>query len=371
MVRLDSADCCTLTDINAYLAGASAPAYHPLSNSNAPVTLTMVTSDGGNSSAGGVQTDTDRATIILAPVNDAPVATGSMIQTREDVPVSGVVAATDADGDPLTYAIATGPRNGTAVIDASGRYLYSPNTDFSGDSFDISISDGQGSVTTVTIAVTVTPVNDAPVGSDATATAVEDQTLNGRLPVATDVDKQPDLRAWRQAAHGTVTVNPDGTYSYDADCRSACRAGADGSPFTVSDGQATSTYTVSITVTAVNDAPVSSGNLDLYRGGRNGYRPVAPTSDADGDPITLRARHAGVQQPCGHRYQRQLQLHAGTRLQQLRQFSASAYRMAPLPRSTWSMSPWGRSMIRRAVPTPRLQSPKTASPAGGCHSRRI
>ncbi|WP_283193222.1 Ig-like domain-containing protein [Rhizobium sp. AN80A] len=275
----------TLTDINAYLAGASAPAYHPLSNSNAPVTLTMVTSDGGNSGAGGVQTDTDRATIILAPVNDAPVATGSMIQTREDVPVSGVVAATDADGDPLTYAIATGPRNGTAVIDASGRYLYSPNTDFNGsDSFDISISDGQGGVTTVTIAVTVTPVNDAPVGSDATATAVEDQTLNGRLPVATDVDSANlTYGLGVQAAHGTVTVNPDGTYSY---VPTANYNGADSFTYTVSDGQATSTYTVSITVTAVNDAPVSSGTSISTEEDETVTGQLPPASDADGDPIT-------------------------------------------------------------------------------------
>lgn len=274
-----------LADINAYLAGASAPVYQPATNSNAPVTLTMITSDGGNSGAGGAQTDTDQATIILAAENDPPVAGGSLIQTQEDTPVSGVVSASDPDGDPLSFAVASGPRNGTATIDAAGRYLYSPNTNFNGsDSFNISISDGQGGVTTVTISVTVAAVNDAPVGSDGTATATEDLPLDGRLPVATDPDGDAlTYGLGRQAEHGLVTVNADGSYRY---VPAANYNGADSFTYTVSDGKTVSTYTISLSVTAVNDAPVGSGTSISVEEDETVNGQLPPASDADGDTVS-------------------------------------------------------------------------------------
>jgi VCBS repeat-containing protein len=275
----------TLADINAYLSGASAPVYQPASNSDLPVTLTMTTSDGGNSGAGGVQTDTDSATILLASVNDAPVASGSMIQTLEDTPVSGNVTASDADGDPLTYVIASAPGNGTAVVDAAGRYLYSPNTNFNGsDSFDISISDGQGGSTTVTITVTVVAVNDAPVGVDLSVTAQEDQTLNGTLPVATDVDNVGlTYTLSGQAGHGTVTVDAGGTYRY---VPAPNYNGADSFTYSVSDGQTTSTYTVSITVAAVNDLPVSTGTSVSVEEDETVSGQLPPAFDVDGDTVS-------------------------------------------------------------------------------------
>jgi len=61
-------------------------------------------------------TDPDRPTTSFDPV------TGNYnVSTPEDTPVSGQVKATDADGDPLTYALgATTPAHGTVVVNTGG-----------------------------------------------------------------------------------------------------------------------------------------------------------------------------------------------------------------------------------------------------------
>ena len=96
-----------------------------------------------------------------------------------------------------------------------------------------------------------------PVAADAQATTAEDTTLQGTLPVATDTPGDPITYAkGSEASHGTVTVNPDGSYSY---VPTADYNGPDSFTYTVTDGQGNSnTYTVTITVTPVQDAPVAA-----------------------------------------------------------------------------------------------------------------
>ena len=78
----------TLADLNAYLAGASRPAYVPTADFNGPVTLTLTTDDGGNTGTGGAQADVDTSTITVGPVNDAPVNTlPSTYSTNEDTSI--------------------------------------------------------------------------------------------------------------------------------------------------------------------------------------------------------------------------------------------------------------------------------------------
>ncbi|MEZ5774506.1 MAG: Ig-like domain-containing protein [Hyphomicrobiaceae bacterium] len=64
--------------------------------------------------------------------------------------------------------------------------------------------------------MTVTPVNDAPVATDDAITTPEDVAIAGTLPVATDVDGDPLTYAAGGTApsHGTVVINPDGSYVY-------------------------------------------------------------------------------------------------------------------------------------------------------------
>ncbi|RYX78190.1 tandem-95 repeat protein, partial [bacterium] len=106
------------------------------------------------------------AVVTITIQNSAPVVTAPAISTNEDTPVDGKITAADADGDPLTFTTTTPPTNGTVVLRPDGTYTYTPNANFNGtDSFVVTVSDGKGGTTTVTVNVTVIPVNDVPVAT--------------------------------------------------------------------------------------------------------------------------------------------------------------------------------------------------------------
>ena len=107
----------------------------------------------------------------------------------------------------------------------------------------------------------------------------------------TDVDS-PTLTAALVSgpAHGTLTLNADGSFTYTPD---ANFNGTDSFTYKASDGLADSNVaTVTITVNAVNDAPVATGDsyhrrghaADDRRAGRAGQRHRRRRGHADGRP---------------------------------------------------------------------------------------
>jgi VCBS repeat-containing protein len=96
----------------------------------------------------------------------------------------------------------------------------------------------------------------APVAANGSATGNEDTLITGTL-VATDVDGDPlTFSRVTQAAHGTVAVNADGSFSYTPN---ANYNGPDSFTFKANDGLADSNVaTETLTVRAVNDAPVAA-----------------------------------------------------------------------------------------------------------------
>ncbi len=77
---------------------------------------------------------------------------------------------TDPEGDPLTVVAVTAPAHGEAFLQEDGSIAYIPFPDYSGaDSFDYTITDGNGHFDSATVAVTVLPVNDPPVVAHALA----------------------------------------------------------------------------------------------------------------------------------------------------------------------------------------------------------
>lgn len=103
-------------------------------------------------------------TITVNSVNDAPYALNFSVETDEDSPVSGRLSATDIDGDSLTYSLVNGPLYGTAILQADGSFLYTPNANFNGtDRLSYTANDGAADSSPATVTITVDPVNDAPV----------------------------------------------------------------------------------------------------------------------------------------------------------------------------------------------------------------
>jgi VCBS repeat-containing protein len=140
--------------------------YAPAANYHGPDSFTYRASDGA------LQSNVATVSLTVTAVNDAPVAQPDSYTTAEDttlnVPAPGLLANdTDVENDPLSAALVTSPAHGTVTLNANGSFSYTPAANYNGpDSFTYRASDGAAESATVTVSLTVTPVNDAPVVSD-------------------------------------------------------------------------------------------------------------------------------------------------------------------------------------------------------------
>ena len=204
--------------------------------------------------------DADGAVLGLGPpppANAAPVAGDDSASTAEDAPVSVSVLGndTDADGDPLSVAAVTQPANGVASIEGS-TVRYEPAANYNGaDSFTYTVSDGRGGSDTATVSLAVTPVPDAPVAAGDSASTAEDAAVTIAV-LANDSDADGDALTASVVtgpSHGTAVVDGSGIRYAPA----ANYSGADSFTYAASDGSSSSTATVSMTVTPVNDIPTA------------------------------------------------------------------------------------------------------------------
>ncbi|WP_421939882.1 Calx-beta domain-containing protein [Pedobacter sp.] len=217
--------------------------------------------------------------------NRSPVATTAPLTVNEDNAGNGTVTASDPDGDPLTYTVTTPPGHGTVIVNPDGTYTYTPVANFNGtDIFTVTVSDGKGGATTVTINVTVNALNDLPVATSPAIITTQDTPVNGAV-TASDVDGDSlTFTVTTAPAHGSVVVNPDGTYTYTP---VAGYVGTDTFSITVNDGNGgTVQVPISVTVTNVNDEPIASAPSvttaeDTFVNG------TITATDADGDPLTF------------------------------------------------------------------------------------
>ena len=227
--------------------------YTPQANYNGPDNFTVTIADGKGEQV------TVTVNIQVTPVNDPPTGTGDTKTTPEETPVSGMVTGVDGDGDQVTFAKATDPVHGGVAVNGNGSYTYTPAAKYHGaDNFTISISDGNGGSTTVTVDITVTPVNEVPVGTGDARTTPENIPVSG-LVTGTDGDNdQLTFSKATDPAHGSVTVVSDGNYTYTPNNN---YNGLDNFTISIADGNGGSTtVTVDITVTPVNEAPVGTGD---------------------------------------------------------------------------------------------------------------
>jgi len=205
--------------------------------------------------------ESNTATVAIAvnPVNDGPVANPQSIATNEDIPIAITLTGSDADGDPLTYALVDEPSHGSLSGTAPG-LTYAPAADYSGpDSFTFKVNDGTADSAAATVSINVTAVNDPPVAANDSYDATEDVQLviapPGVLANDSDADGPQPLAAVLVAppVNGVLVLALDGSFTYTPNPNSY---GTDSFTYRASDGADESDIaTVAITVASINDPP--------------------------------------------------------------------------------------------------------------------
>ncbi len=239
-------------------------------------------------------TVTTTITFTITGENDGPTAEDFDDATTEDDVLNGNLLsdgnAQDVDqNDVLTITSfsAIGPGNidlnGASVrvilesgarltVNPDGDYTFEPNDAFESlspgetftEAFSFTIVDGNGGETTQTATITVNGVNDAPVAMDDTATTDQntDTLITNILGNDSDVDNNFALTSVGQPANGGLVLagsgvlfDPNGDFDFLALGQQTTTA------FTYSitdDFGATDTASVVVTVTGLNDDPVTT-----------------------------------------------------------------------------------------------------------------
>lgn len=217
--------------------------------------------------------------------NAGPLVLAQELTAMEDTPLQGVLVATDPDGDALKFTLVSKAKRGVVTLDArTGALQFTPSKDAHGDdSFLFAVSDGRLKAT-CTATIHITAVDDPPVARPLSLLLYEDRVARGAL-AARDVDGDAllyALDAARAPAHGTVAIDAvSGALSYTP---APDFHGTDAFAVDVSAGAAHVSAAVSVTVTPLNDAPLSQASeLSVAEDGVVEGALVA--SDIDGDAL--------------------------------------------------------------------------------------
>ncbi|WP_279349256.1 Ig-like domain-containing protein [Erythrobacter litoralis] len=247
--------------------------YTPNADFNGPDTITYTVSDG----EGGTSTAT--VSVAVDPVNDAPVAVGSLPSQSDadatagvNVDVSGGFA--DRDDATLSYS-ATGMPAGLSIDAATGVITGTIDNSASqggtGGVYAVTVvaTDAEGLSAEQTFSWNVT--NPAPVAADDTASTNEDTpVLIDVLPNDTDPDGDALNVVSAIASIGQATlVGNRINYVPPANFNGTATI-----TYSISDGEGgTSTARVAVTVNPVNDAPTSA--------------PIPAEEVADGETVSV------------------------------------------------------------------------------------
>ncbi len=316
--------------------------FRPAANFNGEASFSYTVMDDS-----GLAT-TGHALVKIDPANDAPLAAGEQIASREDEPLiidTALLLKNELDidierGEAQTLTIvAVDAAVGGKVALNNGLISFTPDANRSGRaSFGYTVSDGAGGFDRATVEIDLAEVNDAPVVPSLHINTLEDTELV--LPVstllkdATDVDGESAalrLVSVGRAIGGSVTL-ADGQVRFRPE---ANFSGAGSVDFVVADEHgAETTGIVAIDVNDVNDAPVRmpGSRLDLNGLEDQEFR-IAESAlvkmywDAEGDPIRLDPQSPTALNPGDlirfDASKRELVLQAAPNANGLRQFSVA------------------------------------------------
>ncbi|MBI2513200.1 MAG: tandem-95 repeat protein, partial [Opitutae bacterium] len=218
--------------------------------------------------------------ITVTPVNDPPRATPLALTLAEDTVAPVPLAGSDVEGAPLAFLVLSQPTHG--VLSGTAPDLnYTPAANYHGpDSFTYAVSDGELTSASATVALDVTPVNDAPSADAASLTVHAGATLNLTL-TASDVDGDAlAFNVTQPPQHGALSGTPPNLVYTPV----AGYSGADSIAFTASDSLATSPAAL-ISLTIANTAP--EAQPQSVAASEDTPKPISLTAqDADGDALS-------------------------------------------------------------------------------------
>lgn len=241
-------------------------------------------------------TVSDGVAAVPASVNVAmncpPVAVNDTVTTTEDTPIAVSVLAndTDPDADPLTVTAASDPARGSTTFTAS-TVTYTPDLNECGapaDTFNYTISDGQGHTASAAVSVTISCANDGPDAVNDAAATAENTPLTINV-LANDTDPDGDglsLGTVGAASHGTAVANGSAVdYTPNAGY-----CGPDSFTYAASDGGLSDTATVAVSVTCVADSPNAVDDVkSTVEDTSVTVSVLANDTDPDGDTLSVSA----------------------------------------------------------------------------------
>ncbi|WP_375746501.1 Ig-like domain-containing protein [Corallococcus interemptor] len=237
--------------------------------------------------------------------NTPPTLTGPTVQAASvtsGTPVETTLEASDADGDPLTYAWTQEPASPAGTFDnpsAPQPSWTAPDVD-SARSFrlKVTVSDGKGGTTEGSIEVSVRKSNQAPTVSDTLAPTSLVAGATGTLSVtASDPDGDPLTYTWAQVAPSTPGTWVGGTQGPSAQWYSPVVATQTAFTFSVSVSDGVSppvvrTVTLPVSVPRYGadvQALWSTGECTTCHGKAGNLSLAAATSHANLVNVTARA----------------------------------------------------------------------------------
>ncbi|HJH32588.1 MAG TPA: PGF-pre-PGF domain-containing protein [Methanosarcinaceae archaeon] len=227
-------------------------------------------------------TDTKIGIIIVGNADHAPVL--DSIEPKsvdENTVLTFTLTASDPDNDDLAYSSVDLPE-GASLDSSSGLFTWTPTYEQSGIYQVDFVVKGLILTDNKTAIITVNNINRAPVANDDTSTTLEDTSVDITLS-ATDMDGDSlTYTIVDEPAHGTVTL--DGTINIAAYTPTANYNGADSFTFKATDDTVESNVaTLTILVSAVNDAPVLNTISDVTINETETATIELVASDPDGD----------------------------------------------------------------------------------------
>jgi Ca2+-binding RTX toxin-like protein len=206
------------------------------------------------------------------------------------VPGNGILGVlandSDADHDPLSAVLVTGPQHGALTLRADGSFAYTPDrTYFGPDSFTYKANDGTLNSATTTVSLVVTAV--PPVANSDTYEV--EKNVKFTPPLASGLlsnDFDPGgypltAQLVAQPQHGTVSLRSDGTFDYKP---AQNYLGPDSFTYKANNGtQISNTTTVNLTVKLFNHAPTLSDQVMVIAENSPAGTIVGTLTGHDGD----------------------------------------------------------------------------------------